>query len=178
MRSPSCSLDASLLWKSSTQVPILLSLYHLLSKPFECIQSLQCHFQSLEAIQAICNVTMFIMATYKFTHGDAPNPVLNSSRSETTAYCVGITILFIFLYSLRTYIFLIVIVQALIFLLKAQKHTDCSRLSVPMNLGQGAENKMLPESKTSIQMSSPSLYIFVGLFISVHFNSFSVVQDP
>jgi hypothetical protein len=97
----------------------------------------------IEAIQAICNVGMFVWGIYGIARGNSLDSPLSENRSQTLAYCIAITATFICLYSIRTYLFLIVIVQALFYLLKAKRHNGISR-----NLSTlASENKRLSESR-------------------------------
>jgi hypothetical protein len=74
---------------------------------------------------------------------------LQPIRHQIFTYCIVLTTIFTFLYVLRTYVFLIVVSQAFAFLTKAQKEANCSRLTVPTNLSNAAENKMLSDVSTS-----------------------------
>ncbi|KAI6189417.1 hypothetical protein M3Y97_00005900 [Aphelenchoides bicaudatus] len=100
-------------------------------------------YSSFEAIQAIANLAFFIYSTYTAGYGELEES-LQPIRKQLFTYCIVLTVIFAILYTLRTYIFLIVIAQAFVFLTKADGNVNMSRLSVPTNLN-AAENKMLSD---------------------------------
>jgi len=109
----------------------------------------------LEALQAIGNSAMFILSTVNVATGGVvhDDPPKEEEKQKFMIYCIVITTVVIILYVIRTYIFLIVIIQAQRFLIATQKHDpDFSRLSAPNTL---ALKPIVPDSSKALTASTP-----------------------